>query len=232
MNSSAAIDPKPARGFQGLIHGATLADLVQMECLGMTTRTVRIDGAEQSGRIFFASGQVVHAEVGELRGDAAFTELIGWQDGSFTIEEGVRPYAETITRHWQSLLLAAAHHQDESIDPIPKTQFNPTPIMQSINDPAVAEVFGDSEVQSAVFFTEDGTLVEGKGPTQEDLHATFSYVVQLTRLIGESLGAENLQEIQIAAPDYRGLCVIREAGTAVVLTTAKGNINALAKKLN
>jgi hypothetical protein len=227
---------KIPRGFEGLIRGATLADLVQMECLAMTTTAVRIDRGEQSGHIFFSRGQVVHAETGGLRGEAALTELIGWPDGSFSIEEGIRPYEETITRHWQSLLIEAVQLNDEMRSDLPAT---PPPMSNStmstrskINETALREVFNDPEVQSAAYFSGDEALIDGKSDTADDLHITFSYVVQLARLIGESLGAENLQEIQIIAPEYRSLCVLSTNETVALMTTAKANLTALSRKLN
>jgi hypothetical protein len=231
MSESSALALKPTRGFEGRIQGATLPDLIQMECLGMTTRAVRIDRGDNSGRIFFAGGQVVHAEAGDLRGEPALFELVGWPDGAFTIEEGVRPYEETITRPWQSLLLAAAHVQDELNDQSLRLEPTQNIQMNTETEAPIGEIFDDPEVQSAAQFTEDGTLLDRKGADPENLHATFSYVVQLARLIGESLGAENLHEIHIAAPDYRGLCVVREAETVAMLTNAKANIPAIAKKI-
>ncbi len=233
MNNAACADSRIQRGFQGVMHGATLPDLIQMECLGMTTRAVRVDRAGQSGRIFFAGGQVVHAEIGDLRGEAALTELIAWPDGSFSIEEGVRPYEETITRQWQSLLIAAAHLHDEMKGAAPTTHSSSAALtMSNLNDTALKEVLNDAEVQNAACFTDDGALLDGKGDGQEELHVTFSYVVQLARLIGESLGAENLSEIQITGADYRSLCVVHEHETVALITTAKGNLAALAKKLS
>ena len=65
MNSSAV---PTSKGFEGVIQGATLSDLIQMECLALTTRAVRVDRGASSGRIYFAGGQVVHAELGALQG--------------------------------------------------------------------------------------------------------------------------------------------------------------------
>ncbi len=233
MKSSSALAINASRGFEGLIHGATLADLVQMECLRHTTRAVRVDRGESSGRIFFAAGDVVHAEAGELRGDAALFEILTWPDGSFAIEEGMRPYEATITGHWQSLLMVAAHRHDELLaSSAQPNQPNITvSTMPTLKDSTVQEVFADPEVVAAVHFAEDGSLFDDKGSNPEDLHATFSYVVQLARLIGESLGAENLREIQISAPRYRSLCVIDEVRTVALLATAKANLGGIVRKL-
>lgn len=94
--------------FTGIAGNVTLGDLIQMECSIMATRAVRIERGEISGRIYFARGQVVHAEVGELTGEAALFEMMRWPGGHVVIADGVHPAAETIDRHWQSLLLAAS----------------------------------------------------------------------------------------------------------------------------
>ena len=109
--------------FTGIAGSVTLVDLIQMECSIMATRAVRIDRGEISGRIYFARGQVIHAEVGELIGEPALFEMMRWPDGHVVIADGVHPAEETIDRHWQSLLLAAspapepAERQPYSIKP-------------------------------------------------------------------------------------------------------------------
>jgi hypothetical protein len=85
----------------------TLSDLVQMECSVRATRAVRIDRGDRSGRIYFARGQVVHAELGELHGEMALFEMLRWTGGTVVVADGVHPPVETIDRHWQSLLLEA-----------------------------------------------------------------------------------------------------------------------------
>ena len=105
MQTAASNNPN---AFTGIAGSASLSDLIQMECSVMATRAVRIDRGEISGRIYFARGQVIHAEVGELSGEAALFELMRWPGGHVVIADGVHPATETIDRHWQSLLLAAA----------------------------------------------------------------------------------------------------------------------------
>ena len=105
MQTAATNNPNT---FTGIAGSVTLGDLIQMECSIMATRAVRIDRGEISGRIYFARGQVIHAEVGELTGEAALFELMRWPGGHVVVADGVQPAKETIARHWQSLLLEAA----------------------------------------------------------------------------------------------------------------------------
>ena len=215
-------------GFEGVLQGATLADLIQMECLSLNTRAVRVDGNGQSGRIYFAGGQVVHAVLGDTTGELAFYEILSWPKGNFTIEDGVRPMTATIERDWHSLLIEAAHRADEIPNGAPCAV---VPMSISLPKDVMTQIFAEPEVLSAVHFREDGELIEAKGDDPENLQSTFAFMVQLTRLIGTSLGAENLREINITCQDVKALCVLGEKGITGLITTPKANFVTLAKKL-
>jgi hypothetical protein len=229
MNSLAVSNP---RGFEGVIQGVTLADLIQMECLAMTTRAVRIDREDRQGRIFFTGGQVVHAEVGEVKGEPALFELLGWSAGSFVIEDGLRPLENSIDRDWNTLLMAHAHVSDELAAPVvPAVLFHPmSPAPQSVSPTNGA--LQDPEVQCAVRFTEDGSMIEASGDIPEMFEASFAYVVQLLRHVGAALGAEQLREIHVTGEQKKALCVLSEGKIAAVVGTSKLNLPMFAKKLS
>ena len=83
-----------SESFTGIAGSVTLGDLIQMECSVMATRAVRIDRGETSGRIYFARGQVIHAEVGELAGETALFEMLRWKSGHVVVADGVHPATE------------------------------------------------------------------------------------------------------------------------------------------
>lgn len=224
---SNAMTVAAARGFEGTIQGATLHDLIQMECLTMSTRAVRVTRGARTGRIFFTGGQIVHAETADLSGERALFELLGWAGGHFSFEEGVRPMEDTIDRDWHGLLLEAAHRLDE-------TAHAAAPTMTAIPMPMISadEVFKDPEILQAVQFTEDGTLLTARADDPETMQASFAYIEQLTRLVGTALGLEGLQEIHVASAEKKALAVITDSQTAVVITTPKANHTQLAKQLS
>jgi hypothetical protein len=229
MNPSAV---PASKGFEGVIQGATLSDLIQMECLALTTRAVRVDRGGVSGRIFFAGGQIVHAELGTLEGENALYQMLSWPNGAFYIEEGVRPIEQTIERHWHSLLLEAAHQADELAalgDSAPAAVIP----LHSIPKPTetMSQILEDPEILNAVHFTEDGSLLQGRGDDPETLQSTFAYIVQLSKLIGASLGAENLRQIDFLAPNRKALCVTNSETTTGLITSSKANLAQLAKNL-
>lgn len=223
---SNAMTVAAARGFEGTIQGATLHDLIQMECLTMSTRAVRVTRGGRTGRIFFTGGQIVHAETGELAGERALFELLSWAGGHFSFEDGVRPIEDTIDRDWHGLLLEAAHRIDE-------TAHASAPTMTAIPMPTIStdEVFKDPEILQAVQFTEDGTLLTSRADDPETMQASFAYIEQLTRLVGASLGLEGLQEINVAGADKKALALITDNQTTVLITTPKANHTLLSKQL-
>lgn len=221
-------NPIPApRGFEGTIQAATLHDLIQMECLAMTTRAVRIVRGGNSGRIFFAGGQIVHAETGSLSGELALFELLSWAGGHFHVEDGVRPMEDTIDRDWHGLLLESAHRLDELAGAAP---VHTTPIPMP-NIP-VEEVFRDPEILQAVQFTEEGALLAARADDPDTMQASFAYIEQLARLVGGALGLETLQEIHATGADKKMLTVVSDGSVKVAITTAKSNHTALLKKLS
>ncbi len=209
-----------------------MLDLVQMECLAMSTRAVRIEHGNRNGRIFFTGGQVVHAEVEGLKGEPALFELLRWTGGTFTIEDGLRPLEDTINRDWHTLIIAAAHVSDElaATTAISANTFQPmNPIPPAAT--ATSDALHDPEVQCAVHFTEDGSMIEAVGDIPEMFEASFAYVVQLLRHVGSALGAEDLKEIHVTGEQKKALCVLSDGKVAAVVGTPKLNFVNIAKKL-
>lgn len=89
-------------------------DVVQFKCLSAATTALdflRPNGI--GGRMWFERGEIVHAETGEFRGEAALTEMMLWPSGSI-VEVTVPPAPEhSIDMPWQSLLMNVAQAADE-----------------------------------------------------------------------------------------------------------------------
>src|SRR5258708_24638128 len=100
-------------GFQAQIRGASLWDLVQIECLARKHRVVRVTTVGDVGYLYFDAGNIVHAATLELEGETAAFEMLGWTQGTFEPCDRVWPDRPGITAGWQTLLLRAAQIKDE-----------------------------------------------------------------------------------------------------------------------
>lgn len=103
---------------EGVISGRlsemNLIDLLQSLELGQKTCSLTVTRDGESCRMFFSDGQINHAELGSVHGDAAVYQVAGWADGSFQIDFNARSEKHTTTQSTQGLLMEALRLLDES----------------------------------------------------------------------------------------------------------------------
>jgi hypothetical protein len=105
--------PEPTVGFHAKLEGASLFDLVQMECLARSHLVVEVTGEGGVGYLYFDAGRVVHASTLRYRGLPAALEILGWTHGTFQASSRSWPSAPTIDMSHEALLLSAAKQHDE-----------------------------------------------------------------------------------------------------------------------
>lgn len=228
-------------GFSASITGATLADLVQMECLANSTLVVRVESGNEAGYLYFQGGQIVHAMSSGAVGEAAALEILGWDRGSFEPCNAGWPSALTIRKPWQALLMHAATVRDESrrrtvVDfPRERAQGNPmhkppTPITQpppgptsvtpaSTNSPSSGMTLGGQGIERAVRLDADGKVLSTRGDAEE-LAAVTAYTMRLAKLVGEPLGMEALRAVEAVTSTHRRLFYVEKNGNSIGLEAA------------
>lgn len=102
------------KGFRGKVYGLSLADIIQMSCLGRLTTALVVHRDGEEGTIYFNEGEVVHAECGEKQGVEAFFKILSWDEGEFVSNIGVTPPVQTIHHNWEHLLVEAMRRNDEN----------------------------------------------------------------------------------------------------------------------
>lgn len=240
-------------GFSANLTGASLVDLVQMECLANSTLVVRVVSGNDAGYLYFRAGQIVHAMSSNALGEAAALEILGWDRGSFEPCNAGWPSTTTIDKPWQALLMHSATLRDESrrrtvVDfprertqgspmhkpPIPITQPPPLPPSlppQSSGSPQSGATLGGQGIERAVRLDADGKLLSTRGDA-EDLAAVTAYTMRLAKLIGERLGMEELRAVEAVTGDHRRLLYAERNGTLIGLEAAVDtDLTALREKL-
>jgi len=104
--------PAPS-GFQAVLQHANLHNLLQIESLSRTTGVFLVVSQGRRGYLHLSNGDLIHAEVGALTGEAAVAQILSWDDGEF--KSCARPLgATTIHSSLQALLLRLARDSDEA----------------------------------------------------------------------------------------------------------------------
>jgi CheY-like chemotaxis protein len=100
-------------GFRGL-QSKSLVDIIQLECISQSSSLLRITNATLTGKIWIQDGELVDAEAGDLRSEAAFAKILSWRNGSFENLPPEPSRTRTIFKSYNALLLESAQAIDES----------------------------------------------------------------------------------------------------------------------
>lgn len=144
---SAASSASSTLGFRAQISGASLWDLVQLECLARSRQVVRVNGEGGVGYLYFAEGRVVHAATARLIGATAALEILGWTNGLFQPCERAWPAAYTIETSCEALILNVAKRRDEAATNLVAFPGRPAPAGSAPDDDEQFEVLEIEELK-------------------------------------------------------------------------------------
>jgi hypothetical protein len=98
---------------QGSLKHLQLADVIQLISVSGKTGMFHLKKEQHTGLIYLKDGNIVHAELDEIKGEEAVYELAIWNDGEFNFEPDVEPETRTISKSNTNLLMEAARRLDE-----------------------------------------------------------------------------------------------------------------------
>jgi hypothetical protein len=91
---------------EGDLVDLTLPTLLQALTKEGSTAMLRLQHGTEQGALYFCEGALVHAASGQIVGDEAVLELLGWADGRFRIVRDADQQPRTITHRVTQLLSA------------------------------------------------------------------------------------------------------------------------------
>jgi predicted regulator of Ras-like GTPase activity (Roadblock/LC7/MglB family) len=100
-------------GLQGNIHDMSVADLIQHNCDDRKKAQLSINHNGKEAAIYFMDGNVVHASLGAKEGEEVVYEILGWEEGTFSLNSDVDSPKKSIERSWGGLLMEGAKRLDE-----------------------------------------------------------------------------------------------------------------------
>jgi hypothetical protein len=104
---------RPQGGFRAHLQGVGLHDLVMLQNLVRASGVFVVLSGDRTGALHFSRGQLLHAETGELVGDAAALEILAWREGEFINSERAIPELTSVASSLDSLLLRLAKEVDD-----------------------------------------------------------------------------------------------------------------------
>jgi CheY-like chemotaxis protein len=108
-----------AQSIRGQVKNVGLASFLQLLEMEQKTCTLTVRFHDQSGTLFMRKGELLDARLGDLSGEAAATQIIGWVDSSITIEAGCSVTERAITTRMGFVVMEAMRLRDETFRDMP-----------------------------------------------------------------------------------------------------------------
>jgi len=189
-----------AGGFQGAIEHLPLPDLLQVWSQNRFSGMVSISSEERVGRLYFAEGQIVHAEAEGRVGEPALQLMIGWRDGGFEPYPNTSTLERTIQKGLSHLLLDAHRVLDEARRQ-PGAAPPPLPAPQPARPSPLDRLRGVAGVRRIVLHGGDGRPRGSEGPEADALAAKGLYLAtNHAHAVAEAFGLRDLQLAAVASP--------------------------------
>ena len=236
-------DSEPlSEGFTVRLPTAQLADLIQINCLNRVHGVFRVCSGAEQGHLFFAGGQLVHADFEGVIGLDAVVMMLGLRGGSIEPCERAWPVTSTIDMGADALLLSAAQRLDESGERRSDPGRDLTTKVVRI---APEDRSGDQRTSDAPRFSLppserlqrlavaqvglDGTIQKLKAGAAPDLADTAFYCQKVAGLIGEALSLGACQAIAFESEEeeiviFRGRSIVGVRGSPADLEFVRAKV--------
>jgi len=99
----------------GQIHGISTSSFLQLIDMEEKICTLKIRSDEKFGRLYFMKGELMAAETGEMRGEAAAFDIISWDNSVIEIENVCRKNRKEINKSLMHILMEGARIKDEAV---------------------------------------------------------------------------------------------------------------------
>ena len=204
-------------GFQAFLQHASLHNLLQIESLSRTSAVFLVISHFRRGYLHLANGELIHAECGNLTGEAAASEILSWGDGEFKSCAGPLASVATIHVPLQALLLRLAKASDEAAQserrspatgavsrPIEEDKptephlaaslaaegtprLTPPPPRSSRLPPPLPPRIDRDATSAEVVLSAAGEIIHGRGAAPEEFSSRVAYAARLADLIGRAI---------------------------------------------
>ena len=105
---------RPRRGIEGSLAEMNAMDLIQSVATGDKNVKITLESNGQRGLIYIQGGEIIHAEIGTLKGEDAFYQMMAFRDGEFQVVSCTDFPSRTVHGSTMSLLMEGARLVDEA----------------------------------------------------------------------------------------------------------------------
>lgn len=220
------------QGFVGAVSGMSLADIIQVKGGNRYSGCLIVEHKNNTGVIFFRDGEIVHAEQGNLQGEAAFYKVLAWVGGRFQSKPKVSTTSRTINQPVGFLILEALRLMDEANKEPKQVLKQQVEVSSSKEGAGVSSDISTKlsvipEVQQAIVMTKDGIVIDDTSCQAELLAANGLFLSMFTVHIGSQFGLGEFKSATVHGKDCHLFLFDSKRHHLCVLAQNSANVNSL-----
>jgi hypothetical protein len=212
---------------QGKLKDIGLSSLISVNCNEMNKAHLLVQREDEEASIFFEQGNIVHATMQDLEGEDVLYKLLHWEDGDFTLEQGVDAPKQTVKKAWSGILLEGMKRIDEW-DLDLEIDLEKEPDADAVND-SVLQMHHDLSRTAGV---EDVWIldIEGHvypstdGDSEKRSLTAMAFIFQRGKSVAKMLGENTLLSVSHTHRTGRCLIVGYEGGLISARISDKASV--------
>ena len=97
----------------GTIDQMSLLEILKFLNSGKMSGRLEVTNKYSLGDLYVKDGQIIHCDAGASTGESALATMLGWMEGKFKFEDGIKSPEESITKSTDQLFLDCAKKINE-----------------------------------------------------------------------------------------------------------------------
>lgn len=190
-------------GFKGAVVGLSLTDVIQLKGHNKYTGAISVEYGENCGIIYFANGEIIHAEQGKKCGEQAIFNIIKWPGGTFNIHPEMTSNECTIHHRTDFLLLEAMRRLDEENSGSAANKSDVSPVTPRRTMSKIAARLQEiNNITYAVLLEKNGAPVQDSSIEAAALAAKGIFLAKIGNQLGDLMGLGDIKAAAVHAANY------------------------------
>jgi hypothetical protein len=202
---------------QGNLKDIGLSSLISVNCNEMNKAHLLVRRQDEQASIYFEDGNIVHASMNNLEGEDVLYKLLHWEDGDFTLEQGVAAPKQTVKKAWSGILLEGMRRIDEWDLDLELDLDNEPTLEDTPWDDSVIQIHHDlcrvAGVKDVRIIDIEGNVFPLTDPESEKQElSAIAFIFQRGKAIANMLGEKVVQSVLYTQETGRCLIFCYEGG--------------------
>jgi FixJ family two-component response regulator/predicted regulator of Ras-like GTPase activity (Roadblock/LC7/MglB family) len=214
---------------RGNLRDLGLASIISVNCNEVNQARLVVRRPGRVGTIYFEGGTIVHATLGDEEGEGVIYELLSWEEGRFSLEQGVPPPKRTIDTDWTGLVLEGMRRIDEDTGEW-ELGWGEDDAQQEENLDRIAKALEALEgIEGAVICSQGGELL-GQATDGDAIRRAMltAFVARRAEMLGALVHGDELRQVALASEGASTVIVPYEqnyAGVFLVERTSAESVS-------